>query len=102
MMDFIMGWILGRNIRKDLAPIEDDTISKSIEIEPLEEIPYVTKYVHIPEISGFNATLEGCYNDYNKTNLVTMVQNGRIEYYLEVEVPQTETKWGDKDLKDFI
>lgn len=102
MMDFIIGWILGRNIQKDLAPIEDTTISNSIEIEPLEEIPYVTKYVHIPEISGFSATLEGCYNDYDKTNLVTIVNNGSIEYYLEVEVPVTDTKWGSQDLKDFI
>jgi hypothetical protein len=102
MLDFIMGWVLGRNIHKDLSPIEDTTIAKAIEIEPLEEIPNVTRYVYIPEISGFNATLEGCYNDYEKTNLVTIVENGRIEYYLEVEVPETETKWGDQDLREFI
>lgn len=102
MLDFIMGWVLGRNIHKDLSPIEDTTVAKAIEIEPLEEIPNVTRYVHIPEISGFNATLEGCYNDYEKTNLVTIVENGHIEYYLEVEVPETETKWGDQDLREFI
>ena len=70
MLDFIMGWVLGRNIHRDLSPIEDTTVAKAIEIEPLEEVPNVTRYVHIPEISGFNATLEGCYNDYEKTNLV--------------------------------
>lgn len=102
MMDFIMGWILGRNIKKDITPIEDNTITKSIEIEPKKEIPNVTKYVHIPEITDFNATLEGCYEDYEKTNLVTIYTEGHIEYYLEVEVPETDTKWGDQDLKDFI
>ena len=77
MMDFIMGWILGRNIKKDIAPIEDNTIAKSIEIEKPVEIPKVTKYVHIPEISDFGATLEGCYNDYEKTitRTVNVVNN---------------------------
>lgn len=103
MMDFIMGWILGRNINKDIAPIEDNiTNNLPIEIEPQKEIPKVTKYVHIPEITDCEATLEGCYNDYEKTNLVTIVEGEHIEYYLEVEVPETETKWGDQDLKDFI
>jgi len=102
MMDFIMGWILGRNIKKDIAPIEDNTIAKSIEIEKPVEIPKVTKYVHIPEISDFSATLEGCYNDYEKTNLVTIYDNGHIEYYLEVEVPENETMWGSEKMKDFI
>lgn len=101
MMDFIMGWILGRNIQKDLAPVED-TISNAIEIEPMVEIPKVTKYVHIPEISDFSATLEGCYNDYEKTNLVTIFSNGHIEYYLEVEVPENETMWGNTEMQDFI
>ena len=27
MLDFIMGWVLGRNIHKDLSPIEDFTFT---------------------------------------------------------------------------
>lgn len=102
MLDFIMGWILGRNIKKDLSPIEDTTYASAIEIEPIKEVPKVIKYVHIPEISGFDATLEACYSDYENTNLVAIVANGNIEYYLEVEVPKTDTKWGDQELRDFI
>lgn len=103
MIDFITGWILGRNANKHLSP-KEDTITNNlpIEIEPQKEIPKVTKYVHIPEITDCEATLEGCYEDYEKTNLVTIVENGHIEYYLEVEVPETETKWGDQDLREFI
>ncbi len=103
MIDFIMGWVLGRNTNKHLTPQETYTNNNlPIEIEPKKEIPKVIKYVHIPEISGFDATLEGSYEDYEKTNLVTIVENGIIEYYLEVEVPETDTKWGDQDLRDFI
>lgn len=103
MMDFIMGWLLGRNINKDIAPIEDNiTDSLPIEIEPQKEIPKVIKYVHIPEITDIDATLEECYNDYEKSNLVTIYTEGHIECYLEVEVPMTDTKWGTQELRDFI
>lgn len=102
MLDFIMGWILGRNINKDIAPIEDNTVAKAIEIEKPVEIPKVTKYVHIPEITDFGATLEGCYNDYEKSNLVTIYSEGHIEYYLEVEVPEVDTIWGEQELRDFV
>lgn len=103
MMDFIMGWILGRNINKDISPKEDDiTYNLPIEIEPKKEIPKVTRYVHIPEITDIEATLEGCYNDYKKSNLVTIYENGHIEYYLEVEVPETDTIWGEQKLREFI
>ena len=103
MMDFIMGWILGKNTNKQLST-RDNYITNNlpIEVELQKEIPKVIKYVHIPEITDIDATLEGCYNDYEKSNLVTIYTEGHIEYYLEVEVPETDNNWGDQTLRDFI
>lgn len=103
MMDFIMGWILGKNSNKRLST-KDNYITNNlpIEVEPQKEIPKVIKYVHIPEITDIDATLEGCYNDYEKSKLVTIYTEGHIEYYLEVEVPETDNNWGDQVLRDFI
>lgn len=101
MLDFILGFILGNNTNKN-----NNTIPKDYNIDiPKEEkiiVPKVIKYAFIPEIFNFSTTIEDSYNDYEKTNLVCIYKNNKIYYYLEVEVPVNQNKWGEEDLLEYI
>lgn len=101
MLDFILGFILGNNTNKN-----NNTIPKDYNIDiPKEEeiiVPKVIKYAFIPEIFNFSTTIEDSYNDYEKTNLVCIYKNNKIYYYLEVEVPINQNKWGEEDLLEYI
>lgn len=102
MIDFITGWILGRN-SKNLC--KKEVIQEPVDNRPIEEIieiPKVYKYVPIPDIYDFEATLETSYDDYEKTNLVVIHKNGHLIYYLEVLVPQTQIYWREEKMYDFI
>ena len=101
MLDFITGWILGRNTNKDKV-IKTPEFTDDKPIEEIIEIPKVIKYVPISEITDFDATLESSYKDYEELGLVAIYKNGHNEYYLEVYVPVSQTKWGQDDLVDFI
>lgn len=99
MMDFITGWILGKNSNKIFnkpEPIE--------EIKPIEvkQEPKVYKYAPILDLYDYETTLEESYQDYKELHLVVINKNGHNEYYLEVYVPVSQTKWGQDDLIDFI
>lgn len=100
MLDFIIGFVLGNNSNKNKInlPKEDNIIQQPIEII----VPKVIKYVFIPEIFNLPAKLEDCYTDYEKTNLVCIYKHGKIYYYLEVEVPINQTKWGEQVLLEYI
>lgn len=103
MIDFIIGFILGKKNNNLTIPKVnniDIIIPKEEKIEVI--VPKVTKYVFIPEIFNLPAKLEDCYNDYDKTNLVCIFRENKIYYYLEIEVPIAQTKWGKEDLLDNI
>lgn len=99
MMDFITGWILGRNSNKIFNKPESVEEVKPIEVK--EELK-VYKYAPIPDLYDYETTLEESYQDYNELHLVVINRNGHNEYYLEVYVPVSQTKWGQDDLIDFI
>jgi len=99
MMDFITGWILGRNSKKIFNPEPIEEI-KPVEIK--KEEPKVYKYAPIPDLYDYETTIEESYQDYKDLHLVVVNRNGHNEYYLEVYVPISQTKWGQDDLIDFI
>ena len=104
MLDFITGLLVGRNYNRIITnkkPVEINTADNKPIVEIIN-IPKVTKYVSIPDIYDFDATLGSSYEDYEDTNLVLIYKNGHINYYLEVLVPEVQEKWGDQDLLDFI
>ena len=100
MLDFIIGWLNGRH-SVNKKPVELQ-ITDDRPIEEIIEIPKVTKYVPIPDITDFDTTLEGAYKDYDDTQLVTIYKNGHIYYYLEVEVYETDIKWGSTTMVENI
>ena len=99
MLDFITGWILGKTMNKPKETIVEPII---LEPEPKKELPKVYKYVPLPDIYDFDATLETSYQDYKDVNLVVIHKNGHLIYYLEVYVPIDETEWGTETLRNFI
>ena len=101
MLDFITGWILGKNSNKDKV-VKTQEFTDDRPIEEIIEIPKVIKYVPIPEITDFDATLESSYKDYEELGLVAIYKNGRIYYYKEVEVFETQIYYGKQKMLDFI
>ena len=98
MLDFITGWILGKTMNKPKKVVEPIIL----EPEPKKELPKVYKYVPLPDIYDFDATLETSYQDYEDVDLVVIHKNGHLIYYLEVYVSIDETEWGTETLQDFI
>ena len=101
MLDFITGWILGKNSNKDKV-VKTQEFTDDRPIEEIIEIPKVIKYVPIPEITDFDATLESSYKDYEELGLVAIYKNGCIYYYKEVEVFETQIYYGKQKMLDFI
>ena len=101
MLDFITGWILGKNSNKDKV-VKTQEFTDDRLIEEIIEIPKVIKYVPIPEITDFDATLESSYKDYEELGLVAIYKNGHIYYYKEVEVFETQIYYGKQKMLDFI
>lgn len=100
MLDFIMGWILGKNTNKtNNTPIE---VIVNVPKEEIKQEKEVIKYVYIPEIYDFTATLEEAENDYINKHMITLYKDGHIEYYLEVLVPESQLYWGEQKLKNYI
>lgn len=100
MLDFIMGWILGKNTNKiNNTPIE---VIVNVPKEEIKQEKEVIKYVYIPEIYDFTATLEEAENDYIDKHMITLYKDGHIEYYLEVLVPESQLYWGEQKLKNYI
>ena len=99
MLDFITGWILGKNSNKIFNKPEPVEEVKPIEVK--QELK-VYKYAPIPDLYDYETTLEESYQDYKELHLVVINRNGHNEYYLEVYVPVNQTKWGQDDLIDFI
>lgn len=100
MLNFIMGWILGKNTNKiNNTPIE---VIVNVPKEEIKQEKEVIKYVYIPEIYDFTATLEEAENDYIDKHMITLYKDGHIEYYLEVLVPESQLYWGEQKLKNYI
>jgi len=99
MMDFITGWILGRNSKKIFNPEPIEEI-KPVEIK--KEEPKVYKYAPIPDLYDYETTLEESYKDYEELHLVVINRDGHNEYYLEVLVPESQTVWGTDTLIEKI
>lgn len=100
MLDFIMGWILGKNTNKiNNTPIE---VIVNVPKEEIKQEEEVIKYVYIPEIYDYTATLEEAENDYIDKHMITLYKDGHIEYYLEVLVPKSQLYWGEQELKNYI
>ena len=99
MIDFITGWILGKNSNKIFNKPEPVEEIKPIEVK---QEPKVYKYALIPDLYDYETTLEESYQDYKELHLVVINKDGHNEYYLEVYVPVSQTKWGQDDLIDFI
>ena len=99
MIDFITVWILGKNSNKIFNKPESVEEVKPIEVK--QELK-VYKYAPIPDLYDYETTLEESYQDYKELHLVVINRDGHNEYYLEVYVPVSQTKWGQDDLIDFI
>lgn len=101
MWDFITGYLIGRNLtrKREVEYIQPEPITP---IEEFIELPKVIKYVPMPELYDFEATLDKSFIDYDERHLVLICKNGHKYYYLEVEVYETETKWGEQDLLNII
>jgi len=84
MMDFVLGWVLGRNSKKRY--ITHNTIST---VKPEIDIPKDYSYSPIEEIEGMDSTLEENYRDYERAHCVVIVKNGVVKYYIEQYIPIT-------------
>lgn len=96
MMDFTMGYVLGKNLTKNRSTLVQNNVIEE------KEVHKVYRYVPIPDITDFNTTLEQSYCDYEKTNLVVIHKNGHIFYYLQIYVDENQIRWGDDEVLDFI
>jgi len=96
MMDFTMGYVLGKNLTKNRSTLVQNNVIEE------KEVHKVYRYVPIPDITDFNTTLEQSYYDYEKTNLVVIHKNGHIFYYLQIYVDENQIRWGDDEVLDFI
>ncbi len=97
MLDFITGFIMGRNSKKEPEVIQ--TPAPVIEPKPVRKI---IKYIEIPELFNFDAALGESYEHYEEVSLITLHKNGKIYYYTEVEVPETDKFYGNSVLLDKI
>ena len=97
MLDFITGWILGKN---------NNTIIKTNTelILPKEKIekPKSIRYIEIKELYNIPSSLEEAYKVYDNNNLITLYKNNNIYYYLEKEVENDLSKWGNNKIYDNI
>lgn len=99
MLDFIMGWILGKNSNKI---INNTTPTKLIlPIEKVEK-PKKIRYVEIKELYNISSSLEEAYKVYEDNELVTLYKDGNIYYYLEKEIEEDLIYWGDNKIYDNI
>ena len=102
MWDFSTGFLMGRQLRKEEEIKFPELPATITPIEEIVELPTVTKYVPIPEIYDFQATLGKSYEDYEKTRLVLICKNGHRYYYSEVDAYETQKVWGNERLVDRI
>ena len=97
MLDFITGWILGKN---------SNTIIKTNTelILPKEKIkkPKSIRYIEIKELYNIPSSLEEAYKVYDNNNLITLYKNNNIYYYLEKEIENDLSKWGNNKIYDNI
>ena len=99
MLDFIMGWILGKNSNKiinNTAPTE--LILPIGKVEKSKKI----RYVEIKELYNISSSLEEAYKVYEDNELVTLYKDGNIYYYLEKEIEEDLIYWGDSKIYDNI
>lgn len=98
MLDFITGWILGKNSNKI-----NNTIPTEL-ILPIEEkeVPKKIRYVEIKELYNIGSSLEEAYKMYEDNNLVTLYKDGIIYYFLEKEIEIDLIYWGDNIILDNI
>lgn len=98
MLDFITGWILGKNSNKI-----NNTIPTEL-ILPIEEkeIPKKIRYVEIKELYNIGSSLEEAYKMYEDNSLVTLYKDGIIYYFLEKEIEIDLIYWGDNIILDNI
>ena len=99
MLDFIMGWILGKNSNK----IINNTTSTEL-ILPVEKVekPKKIRYVEIKELYNISSSLEEAYKVYEDNGLITLYKDGNIYYYLEKEIEEDLIYWGDNKIYDNI
>ena len=99
MLDFIMGWILGKNSNK----IINNTTPTEL-ILPIEKVekPKKIRYVEIKELYNIPSSLEEAYRLYDNNNLITLYKDGNIYYYLEHEIEEDLIYWGDSKIYDNI
>lgn len=99
MLDFIMGWILGKNSNK----IINNTAPTEL-ILPIKKVekPKKIRYVEIKELYNISSSLEEAYKVYEDNELVTLYKDGNIYYYLEKEIEEDLIYWGDSKIYDNI
>jgi len=98
MYDFATGLIIGESMANRKV---DNNIQEPIQtIKPVE----LTKigYVPIKEIFDFEATIDSGYNDYGSQHLITLYKDNHIYYYIEIEVPISQTTYGYEKILDII
>ena len=99
MLDFIIGWILGKNSNKiinNTAPTE--LILPIGKVEKSKKI----RYAEIKELYDISSSLEEAYKVYEDNELVTLYKDGNIYYYLEKEIEEDLIYWGDSKIYDNI
>lgn len=99
MLDFIMGWILGKNSNK----IINNTTPTEL-ILPVEKVekPKKIRYVEIKELYNISSSLEEAYKVYEDNGLITLYKDGNIYYYLKKEIEEDLIYWGDNKIYDNI
>lgn len=97
MLEEVFTIMIGRRNRNKKSM----SVNTSIEII-IPEVERVTRYVPIPDIQDLSTTLENSYRDYEESNLVCIHKNGHIYYFLEANVPITDTEWDGEKLRDNI
>lgn len=91
MFDLITNMVLGDYILR-----HNNTPS----IKPIDTIQYEKEeigYVILNDVYDLPTTIQGGYNDYDR-NIITIVRDGHIFYYLEIYAPLSKKLYGNKKI----
>lgn len=96
MIDFITGWILGRNSNRWRKECNCYTVS----IDSNKEKDY--GYIPMNDLKGCSTSIEQAYKDYKKNGIVTINNGDDLDYYLELEIIEGTKYYGDDEIIFFI
>lgn len=85
MMDFIMGWLMGRNIPKEEQEV----------IQPQKALTYLA-YEYWPEFDNEPVSFGDCYDLYEAYNVCHIKSGNEIKTYFETDVQKEDFLRQDK------